>query len=316
MHPGGRNAMRELFRRQPRFRQADDDARQQAPADLWVKCPRCDELLYSKEHQRALKVCQRCGFHTRLPASERIDLLADEGSFSEWDAELRTGDPLGFQVGEQSYTARADETAQKSGVPEAVISGELAIEGRPLAVVVTDFSFFGASMGSVYGEKLVRATERAVEEQLPLLTISCSGGARMQEGLFSLLQMAKTTSALAQLGAAKLPHLSLLIDPCYGGVTASYATVADVIMAEPGARIGFSGPRVIEQVTRQKLPEGFQTAEFLMAHGHIDLVVPRGEIREQVGALLDVYAAGRRNARTPRRRKTQAAAVNGTGNVE
>jgi acetyl-CoA carboxylase carboxyl transferase subunit beta len=308
--------MRELFRRQPRFRQAKDDARQHAPADLWVKCPRCDELLYSKEHQRALKVCQRCGFHTRLPARERIDLLADDDSFAEWDADLRTADPLNFQVGGQSYVAKADETVQRTGVSEAVISGELTIEGRPLAVVVTDFSFFGASMGSVYGEKLVRAAERAIDEQLPLLTISSSGGARMQEGLYSLLQMAKTTSALAQLGAARLPHLSLLIDPCYGGVTASYATVADVIMAEPGARIGFSGPRVIEQVTRQKLPEGFQTAEFLMEHGHIDMVVPRIQIREQLGALLDVYAAGRRSARPARRRRTQAAAVNGTGNVE
>jgi acetyl-CoA carboxylase carboxyl transferase subunit beta len=194
-----------------------------------------------------------------------------------------------------------------------VVSGELTIDGRPLALIVTDFSFFGASMGSVYGEKLARLAERAAEEQLPVLTVSSSGGARMQEGLYSLLQMAKTTSALAQLGAARLPHLSLLTDPCYGGVTASYATVADVVMAEPGARIGFSGPRVIEQVTRQKLPEGFQTAEFLMDHGHLDMVVPRAQLRPRIAALLDVYAAGRRNPRQTRKRRAQAAALNGAG---
>lgn len=305
--------MRELFRRQPRFRQPTDDARLQAPADLWVKCPRCEELLYAKEHQRALQVCERCGYHTRLTAYERIELLADDGSFEEWDAELRTSDPLGFSVGSQSYLQKADETVAKTGLGEAVVSGELTIDGRPLALIATDFSFFGASMGSVYGEKLARLAERAADEQLPVLTISSSGGARMQEGLFSLLQMAKTTSALAQLGAARLPHLSLLTDPCYGGVTASYATVADVVMAEPGARIGFSGPRVIEQVTRQKLPEGFQTAEFLMEHGHLDMVVPRAQLRDRIAVLLDVYAAGRRAPRPARKRRAQAAALNGAG---
>ena len=201
---------------------------------------------------------------------------------------------MGFRVGDESYSDKAAATARKSGLPEAVISGVLTIDGRPLSIVVTDFAFMGASMGSVYGEKLTRACERAVEMEIPLLTVSSSGGARMQEGLFSLLQMAKTTTALTRLGHAQLPHFSLLTDPCYGGVTASYATSADIVMAEPGARIGFAGPRVIEQVTRQKLPEGFQTAEFLLEHGLIDTVVPRSELVKTLRTLIDLYQGARR----------------------
>lgn len=289
--------MREIFRRQPKFRPpaAGDEGRSQVPGDLWVKCPRCQELSYTKEHLKALRVCHRCNYHYRIPARDRITMLADEDSFVEWDAELRTADPLGFSVGDESYLDKAISTAAKSGLPEAVISGTLAIESREIAVVVTDFAFMGASMGSVYGEKLTRACERAVEQEIPILTVSSSGGARMQEGLFSLLQMAKTTTALTRLGHARLPHFSLLVDPCYGGVTASYATSADVVLAEPGARIGFAGPRVIEQVTRQKLPEGFQTAEFLLEHGLIDTVVARADLCETLVNLIDFY----QNARNP-----------------
>src|SRR5690606_40315624 len=167
----------------------------------------------------------------------------------------------------------------KSGTREALVTGSARLDGRPLALAVAEFGFMGASMGSVFGEKLVRAIERAIEQELPLVTVSSSGGARMQESPFSLMQMAKTTAALARLGEARLPHIAVLVDPCYGGVTASYTTVADVIIAEPGAMIGFAGPRVIEQITRQKLPEGFQTAEFLLEHGMIDLIAPRRSLR-------------------------------------
>lgn len=287
--------MRELFRRQPRFTASDgEDARSQVPDDLWVKCPKCGELAYSKEHLQTHRVCQRCGHHFRLTARERITLLADEGSFVEWDADLATGDPLGFVVDGESYADKARKTKTKSGVAEAVISGQIEIDGQPLALVVTDFSFMGASMGSVYGEKLARASERAVAGCTPLLTISASGGARMQEGLFSLMQMAKTTAALSRLTEQRLPHIALLTDPCYGGVTASYATVADVIIAEPGAMVGFAGPRVIEQTIRQKLPEGFQTAEFLLEHGLIDQVVPRSSLKTTIALLMNIYqqAAG------------------------
>jgi acetyl-CoA carboxylase carboxyl transferase subunit beta len=297
-------SMRELFRRQPKFTTTgDDDPRSHVPDDLWVKCPKCSELVYTKEHMRSLRVCQRCGYHFRLSASERIEMLADEGSFVEWDAEVTTSDPLGFVVDDEAYLVKAQKTATRSGVGEAVISGRLKLDGKPVAVVVTDFSFMGASMGSVYGEKLARACERAVDEGIPLLTVSASGGARMQEGLFSLMQMAKTTAALTKLGDARLPHISLLTDPCYGGVTASYATVADVILAEPEALVGFAGPRVIEQITRQKLPPGFQTAEFLFEHGMIDQVTPRHSMVKTLSALFDLYA-GVRQGRRPRRRRT------------
>jgi acetyl-CoA carboxylase carboxyl transferase subunit beta len=305
--------MRELFRRQPKFTSTgEEDARSFLPDDLWVKCPKCDELTYYKEHLRALRVCVRCGHHFRLSALERIDMLADEGSFEEWDAGITTADPLGFVSNGEAYLDKVRQTARKSRLPEALIAGRLRIDGRPVAVVATDFSFLGASMGAVYGEKLARACERAVSANIPLLTVSASGGARMQEGLFSLMQMAKTTAALSRLGNARLAHISLLTDPCYGGVTASYATVADVVLAEPGALIGFAGPRVIEQITRQKLPPGFQTAEFLLSHGMIDLVTPRQNLKQMLGTLLTLYA-GVKPVRKPARRRrldTAEAAVN------
>ena len=284
--------MRDLFRRQPKFKPISDEAARESgdlPDDLFFKCPHCKELGYGKEFEEALKVCQKCGYHARLGARERIALLLDLGSFDEWDAGLQAEDPLAFVAGEERYAAKLASARRKTGLPEAVVAGTGTIEGRALALVVGDFGFLGASMGSVYGEKLARAAERALEQGLPLLTVSSSGGARMQEGIFSLMQMAKTTAALTRLGAARLPHLSLLVDPCYGGVTASYATVADVVLAEPGAMIGFAGPRVIEQTTKQKLPEGFQTAEFLLGHGLLDLIAPRRELRSTVTRLLHLY---------------------------
>lgn len=285
--------MRGFFHRQSKFQpvtQAEDAADQAMPSDLWVKCPSCRELIYSKELVDNLRVCPKCEHHFRLRARERISMLVDVGSFQEWDNQVTPQNPLDFADGSGPYDRKLTSTQRKSGELEAVISGEATIDGQPLALVVCDFDFMGASMGSVFGEKLTRAAERCAERGIGLMTVNASGGARMHEGLFSLMQMAKTVAALAKLGDAGVPHFSVLTDPCYGGVTASYATVADIVMAEPGAMVGFAGPRVIEQTTKQKLPEGFQTAEFLLDHGMIDLIVPREQIRSTIGTLLSHYA--------------------------
>jgi acetyl-CoA carboxylase carboxyl transferase subunit beta len=285
-------AMRDFFQRRGKFRPEKGDEERadlQIPEDLWIKCPKCGELIYSRELDRSGRVCPKCAYHFRLRARERIAQVTDPGSFLEWHADVRPEDPLQFIDGVGSYDRKLEQTQGKSGEPEALIVGGAAIDDIPVALAVSDFEFLGASMGSVYGEKLVRAIEEAQARRTPLLTISSSGGARMHEGLFSLMQMAKTVSALARLGRAGLPHVALLADPCYGGVTASYATVADIVLAEPGALIGFAGPRVIEQITRQKLPEGFQTAEFLLEHGMIDAIVPRADLPEMLATLLRHY---------------------------
>ena len=288
--------MRSFFHRGDKFRPAvpdEDRPDQQIPDDLWVKCPSCRELLYSKELRQNARVCPRCGHHFRLRARERIFLLADDGSFRERDAHLLPEDPLGFVDGSGPYDAKLAATQSRSGEREALITGRATIGGYPVRLAVCDFAFLGASMGSVFGEKIARAAERAWERRVPLLTVSASGGARMHEGMFSLMQMAKTSAALGRLAEAALPHISLLTDPCYGGVTASYAMQADVILAEPGAMIGFAGPRVIEQTIRQKLPEGFQTAEFQLQHGMIDAIVPRRELRSYLATLLELYGGQR-----------------------
>ncbi|MCA9862630.1 MAG: acetyl-CoA carboxylase carboxyl transferase subunit beta, partial [Thermomicrobiales bacterium] len=239
-------AMRDFFQRRGKFRpeeqQDDDRAEHHIPEDLWIKCPRCGELIYSRELERTDRVCPKCSYHFRLRARQRIAHLLDPGSFVEWHANILTEDPLAFADGSGSYDQKLEQTRAKSGESEALIVGRGSIEGQPVAIAVSDFEFLGASMGSVFGEKLVRAIELAEQHREPLLTISSSGGARMHEGLFSLMQMAKTVSSLAQLGRAGVPHIAMLVDPCYGGVTASYATVADVIVAEPGALVGFAGP--------------------------------------------------------------------------
>jgi acetyl-CoA carboxylase carboxyl transferase subunit beta len=260
------------------------------PDNLWVRCPQCDDLIYEKEFERTAKVCQKCGHHFRLTARERVDFLADPGSFVEHDADLQPGDPLDFVSGTETYRAKLAQTQAKTGLADALVCGSLRVGGRPVEVAIADFNFLGASMGSVFGEKLARAADRALARRAPLLTVSASGGARMHEGTFSLMQMAKTTAALAELAQAALPHISLLTDPCFGGVTASYATQADIILAEPGAKIGFAGPRVIEQTIRQKLPEGFQTAEFLLQHGMIDAITPRRELPGALATLISLYS--------------------------
>jgi acetyl-CoA carboxylase carboxyl transferase subunit beta len=268
----------------------EDRARQRdVPDNMWVKCTKCKELSYSKEFEKSFHVCQKCGHHARISAAERLELLLDEGSFVEVGTGIRPGDPLDFISEGQAYRAKLIEAQEKTDLKEAVVAGQGTIEGLPLALAVVDFAFMGGSMGAAYGEKICRAVETAIEQKVPLLTVSASGGARMQEGMFSLMQMAKTSAALVDLAEARLPYFSLLTDPTFGGVTASYAVLADVTMAEPGALIGFAGPRVIEQTIRQKLPAGFQTAEFLLQHGMIDMVVPRRELRVTLARLLRLY---------------------------
>jgi len=289
--------MKEFFRRSKKsFTAAQNPETAQVPDDLWVKCSNCRELIYKKELNDNLKVCPKCGHHMRMSAREWLGLL-DVGSFGETDANLLPTDPLEFVSMDESYADKLRKSQHRTGMPDAVIAGAGAIDGQRLALAVGDFAFMGSSMGSVYGEKMARAAERAAELGIPLLTINTSGGARQQEGAIALMQMAKITMALNRLSDAGLPHIALLIDPCYGGVTASYPSVADVIIAEPGANIGFSGKRVIEQIIRQKLPPGFQTAEFMLEHGMVDMVVSRSELRDTLARLLRLYArAGRRHA--------------------
>jgi acetyl-CoA carboxylase carboxyl transferase subunit beta len=291
--PGTGRYMRSIFHRGDKFQplQVDEDDRvdQTVPDGLWVKCPKCGELIYNRELEANLMMCPKCDYHNRLGARQRIELLADNGSFEEWDADVRTGNPLGFKEASGTYEAKIAKTRSRTGETESLVTGRMTIAGQPTAITIADFSFLGASMGSVFGEKLSRAVEHALEANLPIITVNASGGARMHEGLFSLMQMAKTIATLRLLGEAKLPHISLLTDPCYGGVSASYAMVADVIWAEPGALIGFAGPRVIESITKQKLPDGFQTAEFLLQHGMIDGIVGRPDLPAQLGQLLGHY---------------------------
>lgn len=256
-----------------------------------LTCPKCDTSLEPARLTAALRVCYRCGYHFRLRAAERIAMLLEPGSFSEHDRGLAARDVLGFKDS-QPYSKRLEQTRQTTGVDEAVTWGEGSLSGHHLVVVCFDFAFMGGSMGAATGEKITNGIEHALEHRLPLLIISASGGARMQEGMLSLMQMAKTSAAVGRLGMAGLPYISLLTDPTMGGVTASFATLADVIIAEPGAMIGFAGARVIQQATYETLPEGFQTAEFLWQHGMIDLVVPRPELPVVLRQLLDLYASG------------------------
>jgi acetyl-CoA carboxylase carboxyl transferase subunit beta len=284
-------SMPDFFRRKPTFNR--DDSGNDGPVvpdGLWVKCNACNDLVYSKDFERWYRVCPKCDHHTRITASQRIDYLVDAGSFVEWDRNIVTADPLGFSANGDAYQDKVRQAETKSGQPESLVTGRARIRGYDAVIAVTEFAFLGASMGSAFGEKFVRAVERAIELKVPFISVSNSGGARMHESTFSLMQMAKTTAALSRLGEQNLPHIAVLTDPCYGGVTASYATVADIIIAEPGAMIGFAGPRVIEQITRQKLPSGFQTAEFLLEHGMIDMICRRGELPATLSLLLLHYA--------------------------
>jgi len=271
------------------------------PAVRWTKCLNCEAFVYYKRLEKNQKVCPECNYHFRLSASERIGFLVDPASFTELGADLTPGDPLGF-VDSKPYPVRIAEYRRKSGAREAAIYGTATVGGFPLVICALDFTFLGGSMGSVVGEKVTRAAELAAETRTPLLICSASGGARMQEGTISLMQMAKTAAALAVLAECGVPYFSLLSDPTYGGVSASFATLGDLILAEPKARIGFAGPQVIEQTIRQKLPADFQTAEFLMEKGQVDLVVPRAELPAMIKKLLryhvreELAVVGRRSA--------------------
>lgn len=255
----------------------------------WVKCSSCNALMFFKEVESQDNVCPKCGFHMRVGAKRRIEILADENSFVEFDANLKPNDPLKF-VDKLSYKKRVEEAFDKIGRVSSVISGECTINKIPVQLVVFDFAFMGGSLGSVEGEKIVRAVNRSIDKNQPLIIVSASGGARMQESTFSLMQMAKTSAALKRLDSYKIPYISILTDPTMGGVSASFAFLGDIIMAEPGALIGFAGQRVIKQTIGADLPEGFQRAEFLLEKGSIDMVVNRREMKKTLTDLLTIFA--------------------------
>jgi acetyl-CoA carboxylase carboxyl transferase subunit beta len=265
------------------------DKKVKIPEGLWVKCESCREIIYKKEIDKNLKICPKCNYHFRISARERLKLLVDEGSFIEMDAALTSNDPLHFRD-KMPYRERIEENRKKSGLQEAAISGEAAIEGHPAIVVFMDFSFMGGSMGSVVGEKVVRAAEAAIEKKIPLIVTASSGGARMQEGIFSLMQMARVSAAIAKLNDGGGLYISILADPTFGGVTASFAMLGDVIFAEPRSLIGFAGPRVIEQTIKQQLPDDFQRSEFLLEHGLIDRIVDRKDMKMTIAKIIELLS--------------------------
>ncbi len=255
------------------------------PEGVWIKCPKCDAQLYRNELERNLKVCPKCDHHMRVGARERLDFFLDPDSQQELSARIEPQDPLKFRDSKR-YRDRLVQAQKKTGEKDAVVSVTGTLLGRPVVACAFEFSFMGGSMGSVVGERFARAANHAAENRMPLISFAASGGARMQEALFSLMQMAKTSATIARLGAEGVPYVSVLTDPTTGGVSASLAMLGDVNIAEPNALIGFAGPRVIEQTVRQKLPEGFQRSEFLLDHGAIDMIVDRREMREQIADLL------------------------------
>ena len=252
------------------------------PEGLWIKCPSCGESLYDQALAKNLRVCTHCAHHFTLTSEERIASLVDEGSFEEIDSELDSVNALGFK----DYLGKVKAYQTKTGLTEAVVTGCGTIEGIPVVLAIMDFRFLGASMGSVVGEKITRAIELATKEKCPVIVFSASGGARMHEGILSLMQMAKTCGTLARHGEANLPYISVLTHPTTGGVTASFATVGDLILAEPKCMIGFAGPRVVKETTHSDLPPGFQTAEFMLEHGLVDMIVPREKMRETLAKVL------------------------------
>jgi acetyl-CoA carboxylase carboxyl transferase subunit beta len=269
------------------FRRSENAERpaSKVPEGLWVKCDGCRETLYQKELERSLFVCPRCGHHHRVSARTRLTQLFDGGSWKEAFGTIFSTDPLEF-VDSKPYAQRLRDLRDRGVRSDAILVGAGRLSGIKVVIGAMEYSFMGGSMGSAVGEKLTRAIERCTKGRLPLIVVSCSGGARMQEGILSLMQMAKVSSALARMHAARLPYLSVLTDPTTGGVTASYAMLGDLNIGEPGALIGFAGPRVIEQTIRQKLPDGFQRAEFLLEHGMLDMVVPRQELKETLARCL------------------------------
>lgn len=274
------------------FRRSADDRRAKKVViaeGQWIRCDSCKEIVYRAEVERAGRVCPKCRYAFRIGARDRIAQLVDVGSFEERDQAITAGDPLGFKDTKR-YRDRVKAARDKTGNSEAVVSGLARLGGFPIVLCAFDFAFLGGSMGSVAGEKLARAIELAVAKHVPVVIVSASGGARMQEGILSLMQMAKTAAALERLGVERLPYISVLTDPTTGGVTASFAMLGDVIVAEPRALIGFAGPRVIAETIRQPLPDGFQRSEFLLDHGQIDLIVERAQLRDTLKRLLAFFA--------------------------
>lgn len=259
------------------------------PDGVWRKCTDCGKTLYQGEVEKSHSVCPHCEHHFELIAHDRIDMLVDEDSFEETEAGLTSVDPLHF-TSAKSYVASLDKARNETGLAEAAVTGRAMLDGVPVAIGALDFRFVGASMGSAVGEKITRLFELALAEKRPLILLVASGGARMQEGMLSLMQMAKTSAAAERLAQAGVPYISVLVHPTYGGVTASFAVLADVIFAEPGALIGFAGPKLVEQTIRRSLPKGFQSAASLVDHGMVDDVVPRAELRERVAAVLGYLA--------------------------
>jgi acetyl-CoA carboxylase carboxyl transferase subunit beta len=262
------------------------------PEGLWVKCPSCAQIIYNKDLAASLSVCTKCGHHFRLSAPDRLRSLFDDG-WEEHDAGLMSTDPLHF-TDTKPYRQRLESSMQATGLRDAVIAASGRVGGMECEIAAMEYGFIGGSMGVVVGEKITRAIERATARQAPIIIVSCSGGARMMEGALSLMQMAKISAALARLDRARVPYISILTDPTTGGVTASFAMLGDVNIAEPKALIGFAGPRVIEQTIRQKLPEGFQRSEFLLEHGMLDMVIDRRELKDAVVRLLKFGCCGRR----------------------
>jgi acetyl-CoA carboxylase carboxyl transferase subunit beta len=272
------------------------DKASRVPEGLWVKCPSCGKALYNKDLLETLQVCSACGHHFRMTAAERLAMLFDDGKWAEHDRLLTSLDPLSF-VDTKPYRDRLAATIKKTGLKDAVIVGTGAIDGLPAVVAAMEYSFIGGSMGVVVGEKITRAAEHALDQRIPLIVVSCSGGARMMEGALSLMQMAKISAALGRLDRAGVPYLSILTDPTTGGVTASFAMLGDLNIAEPKALIGFAGPRVIEQTIRQKLPEGFQRSEFLLEKGFVDVIVDRRELKAMVANTIRLLHGGEKRSR-------------------
>ena len=264
----------------------EQPSKKEAPQH-WIKCKSCEALMFYKEVQKQLDVCPKCGYHFRIGAQRRIELLTDENSFIEFDKDLAPVDPLKF-IDKKSYKKRLDEAKEKTGRTSSVVSGECSINGIKVQLVVFDFAFMGGSLGSVEGEKIVRAVDRAINKKQPLIIVSSSGGARMQESTYSLMQMAKTSAALKKLDKEGLPYISFITDPTMGGVSASFAFLGDLIVTEPGTLIGFAGARVIKQTIGADLPEGFQKAEFLLKHGLIDMIIQRRNMKKTFSDLLEI----------------------------
>jgi acetyl-CoA carboxylase carboxyl transferase subunit beta len=261
------------------------------PSDqLWVKCNSCNEIIYRKVIERNLQVCPKCNYHFQIPARRRIDWIVDPGGFIEYDADLVSADPLEFKDSKR-YPSRVKESQEKTGLKEAIICGEAKIEGQPILIGIFEFSFMGGSLGSVVGEKITRLIEKAIEKRMGVVIFCASGGARMQEGILSLMQMAKVSAALAKLHEERIPYIAVLTDPTSGGVLASLGMLGDVILAEPKAMIGFTGPIVIRETIKVELPEGFQRTEYLFKHGMIDLIVERKELRHTLASLFEMLRA-------------------------